>query len=255
MNTVTAKRELLENCRDPEYREALVFENVYTGLSSQIRVLREQRELSQAALGRKVNMAQERISILEDPNAETKPTLTTLLRVASGFDLGLDVRFVSFGTVLDRSVETTPGQSSVPSFEQELPGLAKQLEEAESILDRSVGDSLTSSSSKAAPVPAIQGSLEFNEVSGGVQPETIPNPATRRPVSSGKVINNHQGRNHRGRGTRTKARTAGSRIDSNRGVREPIREQREVRINAVGSPPNVWTSGLSEQTGFAAHGN
>jgi transcriptional regulator with XRE-family HTH domain len=136
VNTVTAKRELLENCRDPEYREALVLENVYTGLCSQIRVLREKRELSQAALGRKIKMAQERISILEDPNAETKPTLTTLLRVASGFDLGLDVRFVSFGTVLDRSVETNPEQLSVLSFDDELPALEKNLEEQEAAINR-----------------------------------------------------------------------------------------------------------------------
>jgi transcriptional regulator with XRE-family HTH domain len=139
VNTVTTKRQLLENCRDPEYREALVFENVYTGLCSQIRVLREQRDLSQAALGRKVKMAQERISILEDPNAETKPTLKTLLRMASGFDLGLDVRFVSIGTILDRSVETNPEQLSVPSFDDELPGLERQLEEEEAAIAATIG--------------------------------------------------------------------------------------------------------------------
>jgi transcriptional regulator with XRE-family HTH domain len=131
VNTVTAKRDLLDNCRNLEYREALVFENVYTGVCSQIRVLREHRELSQAEFGRKAKMAQERISILEDPNAETKPTLKTLLRVASAFDVGLDVRFVPFETILDRSVNTDSSALQVPSFEEELPELEKCIREEE----------------------------------------------------------------------------------------------------------------------------
>ena len=131
MNTVTTKRDLLENCRNAEYREALVFENVYTSICSQIRVLREQRELSQSAFGRKVKMAQERISILEDPNAETKPALKTLLRVASGFDVGLDVRFVPFGAIIDRSVDTDSLKLRVASFDEELPELEKQLQDEE----------------------------------------------------------------------------------------------------------------------------
>jgi transcriptional regulator with XRE-family HTH domain len=94
-------------------------------------VLREQRDLSQAMLGRKAKMAQERISILEDPNADTKPTLKTLLRLASSFDVGLDVRFVRFGTVLDRSVNTDSIDLEVPPFDEELPNLEKELAETE----------------------------------------------------------------------------------------------------------------------------
>lgn len=119
MNTATAKRDLLESCKNPKYREALTFENVYTGICSQIRVLREQHNLSQAMFGREAKMAQERISILEDPNANTKPTLNTLLRIAAAFDVGLDVRFVPFSTVLDRSVNTDSADLEVPSFDEE----------------------------------------------------------------------------------------------------------------------------------------
>lgn len=131
MNTVTVKRDLLENCSSREYREALVFENVYTGICSQIRVLREQRGWSQAALGRRAKMAQERISILEDPNAETKPTLNTLLRVASACDIGLDVRFVPFSAVLDRSTKTDSSELEVPSFDEERGEILEQLEREE----------------------------------------------------------------------------------------------------------------------------
>ncbi len=119
MSIASTKEDLLKGLKDREYREAFNAENVYMGIASQIRVLREQRDLSQSQLGRKANMAQERISILEDWNAGTKPTLNTLLRIASAFDVGLDVKFVSFGTVLDRAVNTNEQSLQVKSFEEE----------------------------------------------------------------------------------------------------------------------------------------
>jgi hypothetical protein len=66
-------------------------------------------------------MAQERISILEDPNAETKPTLNTLLRLADGLDVGLEVRFVPFSKVLDRATHTNMRELEVKSFDAEAP--------------------------------------------------------------------------------------------------------------------------------------
>ncbi len=95
-------------------------EGVYTLLAFQIRALREQREWSQKKLGRMSNMAQERVSILEDPNAESKPTLNTLLRLAAAFDVGLDVRFVPFSKIIDGSFNNTPIALQVPGFEEEL---------------------------------------------------------------------------------------------------------------------------------------
>jgi transcriptional regulator with XRE-family HTH domain len=120
VNTSLVKRDLLNSLKDKEFREAFKLENVYTGICFQIRALREQREKSQRELGQLANMAQERISILEDPNAETKPTLATLLRLADAMDVGLDVRFVPFSTVLDRSVHTDMKCLEVASFDQEL---------------------------------------------------------------------------------------------------------------------------------------
>jgi hypothetical protein len=83
VNTASLKREILESLKDREYRDAFKEENVFTSICFQIRALREQREKSQKELGRLVipMMAPERISILEDPNAETKPTVATLLRL------------------------------------------------------------------------------------------------------------------------------------------------------------------------------
>lgn len=130
MNTALVKHDLLQSLNDKEFREAFNLENVYTSICFQIRALREQRGKSQKQLGRMIHpmMAQERISILEDPNAETKPTLATLLRVADGFDVGLEVRFVPFSTILKRSVETDMEKLQVESFKEELPSLEAQIE-------------------------------------------------------------------------------------------------------------------------------
>lgn len=128
MNTDLIKRDLLASLKDQEYRHAWNLENVYATLCFQIRALREQRGWSQKDLGRAAKMAQERISILEDPNAETKPSLTTLVRLADGLDVGLEVKFVSYGRVIETSTNTDFHSREVPSFEDELPELERELD-------------------------------------------------------------------------------------------------------------------------------
>jgi transcriptional regulator with XRE-family HTH domain len=115
--------------KDREFRAAFNLENVYTTICFQLRALREQREMSQGEFGKQVKprMAQERISILEDVNADSKPTLNTLLRLADAADVGLDVRFVPFSTVLSRSVHTDMYKLEVDGFDDELPALEKQV--------------------------------------------------------------------------------------------------------------------------------
>jgi transcriptional regulator with XRE-family HTH domain len=125
LSIATTKQDLLNSLKDREYRAAFNLENVYTTICFQLRALREQREMSQACFGQQVKpkMYQERISILEDPNAESKPTLNTLLRLAEGLDVGLEVRFVPFSTVLERSTHTDMRELEVVSFDDELPRL------------------------------------------------------------------------------------------------------------------------------------
>jgi transcriptional regulator with XRE-family HTH domain len=116
--------------KDREFRAAFNLENVYTTICFQLRALREQREMSQGEFGKQVTpkMAQERISILEDPNAESKPTLNTLIRLADAADVGLDVRFVPFSLVLSRGVHTSMGALEVDSFADELPRLEQEVD-------------------------------------------------------------------------------------------------------------------------------
>ena len=130
MSTASVKRDLLNSLRDQEFREAFVLENVYTSICFQMRALREQRELSQLEFGRQIEppMAQERISILEDPNAKTKPAINSLLRVANAAGVALDIRFIPLAKLLDRAVHTDMGELRVNSFEEDWEAVEKQIE-------------------------------------------------------------------------------------------------------------------------------
>ena len=85
--------------KDKEYRDYFVEEHIRTGVPFQIRALREKAGWKQKELGNRANMKQERISVLEDPDY-SKFTISTLLKLASAFDVGLTVRFVPFSKVL-----------------------------------------------------------------------------------------------------------------------------------------------------------
>jgi transcriptional regulator with XRE-family HTH domain len=86
------KQRLLEELEDKESRDAYVSSGVDVGVAFQIRALREQREWNQTQLAGKANMQQERISALENPSHS--PTLSTLKKLASAFDVALIVRFI-----------------------------------------------------------------------------------------------------------------------------------------------------------------
>ena len=96
-------------------------------------------------------MAQERISILEDPNADSKPTLNTLLRLADAADVGLEVRFVPFSTVLSRSVHTDMHELQVDSFDVELPNIEAQIDFEAALEASTIG--VTKASNKLLVLP------------------------------------------------------------------------------------------------------
>lgn len=100
----TVREQLRRNLQaDRAYRKAFVCEHVDQNIPFQIRANREHRGWTQADLGRRARMAQARISVLEDPNY-SKFTISTLKRLATAFDTGLQVAFVPVSAVLNRSV-------------------------------------------------------------------------------------------------------------------------------------------------------
>lgn len=97
-----------------DYRDNYVSSKIDTDLAAQIYSLRDQRGLTQIELGDLADMKQPRIAKMEASCEGV--SLTTLKRLASAFDVGLSVRFVSFSELagqsgrenLDRAIPTFP---------------------------------------------------------------------------------------------------------------------------------------------------
>jgi transcriptional regulator with XRE-family HTH domain len=98
------------------YREAFVGSVVKRILPLQIRVLRKQRNWSQAQLAKASNLTQGVISRAEDPDYGNL-TINTLVRIGAGFDCAFVGRFVPFSE-LSRWYTTTSDEKGleVPAF-------------------------------------------------------------------------------------------------------------------------------------------
>jgi transcriptional regulator with XRE-family HTH domain len=104
--------------RDKESRDIFVEEEIKTGVPFQIRALRKDRGWSQRELAAQIGMTQEGVSRLENPNYG-KFTFTTLLRLASAFDVGLMVRFAPFSELVDWVVNLDSDDMAVPDFDHD----------------------------------------------------------------------------------------------------------------------------------------
>jgi transcriptional regulator with XRE-family HTH domain len=95
--------ELVEKLRvefqDEEYRHAYADECLNTMIATQIKVLREQRGMTQGQLAEATGMKQPRIPLLEDASYSNW-TINTLKRFAKAFDVALSVSFEAFSHVI-----------------------------------------------------------------------------------------------------------------------------------------------------------
>lgn len=107
---------LLENLNRKPYRDAYVGEHVRTGISYQIRAMRDLRGWSQKKLAEVLKKPQSVVSRLEDPDYG-KPSVQTLLEIASAFDVALIIQFVDFPEFMKRTRDTSPGALAAESFE------------------------------------------------------------------------------------------------------------------------------------------
>ena len=124
---MSGREQIKASLSDKEYRDAFVADTIDTGLALQIRAMREARQWSQTDLARKAGMAQERISVLEDPDYG-KHTLSTLKRLASAFDVALVVRFVPFSHLVEMVTTLSPDALAVPDFEHDPDSAADNYE-------------------------------------------------------------------------------------------------------------------------------
>lgn len=111
--------QFIKSLADTEYRKAVVDDLVGTGLAFQIRQLRNARTLTQKALADQIGNNQVTISQWENPNYG-KYSLSSLKELAAAFDVGLLVRFVSFGELADWTIDVSPERLVPKSYGEEL---------------------------------------------------------------------------------------------------------------------------------------
>jgi transcriptional regulator with XRE-family HTH domain len=91
-----SRRDLKEELRDPEYRQAYADDYLNTYVATQIQVLREQRGLSQWELANLIGTKQPGISRLENVNHSSWKT-DTLKKIAHALGVRLKISFETYG--------------------------------------------------------------------------------------------------------------------------------------------------------------
>lgn len=118
MNTIEKRKvRLIEELKNKEYRDEFVSSNVDVGVAFQVRALRKQRNWTQEKLADISKKKQKTISDLENPS--NSPTISTLKKIATAFEVGLVVRFVPFGDMVKWDLNLSAGSLEVPSFEDD----------------------------------------------------------------------------------------------------------------------------------------
>jgi transcriptional regulator with XRE-family HTH domain len=145
---------------DAEIRQHTIGSQIKIGIPFQLRAMREHREWTQEVLAEKIGTTQNTISRLENPKT-AKPSITTLLRLAHAFDVGLLVRFVPFGFYGDVINATNATHIEVPSYDEELHEELAALEESNKQLAPGKGAEVVSD-------PTLAGILGIAARQGGV---------------------------------------------------------------------------------------
>jgi transcriptional regulator with XRE-family HTH domain len=115
--------KLRHEFQDEEYRHSYAEECLNTMIATQIKVLREQRGMTQEGLAETAGMRQPRIPLLED-SSYSNWTVNTLKRFARAFDVALSVKFETFSDVvldfegLSRESLQRPNFANDPVFQR-----------------------------------------------------------------------------------------------------------------------------------------
>ena len=109
------KEQLIENFRDKEYREPYAEDFLNTSIATQIRVLREQRGMTQLELAEAVGTKQTAISRIENIN-NTARNIGLLERIAFTLDCRLKVTFETYGSLVEESLAFNRENLQRPDF-------------------------------------------------------------------------------------------------------------------------------------------
>src|SRR5437660_11155497 len=132
-----SKKRLVEELKNKKFRDAYVAEHVKTSVPIQIYILREQRHWNQTQLAERAKTTQTVISRLEDPDYG-RLSISSLLKLASAFDVALLVKFVPFTRLFEEFEDTSPETLSAKSFMEELPDIAAWAEDDDAESDETV---------------------------------------------------------------------------------------------------------------------
>ena len=110
--------KLWQKLRNKAYRDGYTEAQLSIEIPFQIRALRKARDWTQAQLAERCGIPQARISHIEQPGRDPL-SLRTLYRLASAFDVGLLVQFVSFSELVRREASFHPETFRVASYEDD----------------------------------------------------------------------------------------------------------------------------------------
>jgi transcriptional regulator with XRE-family HTH domain len=150
--------ELIEQLRTPftedkEYRSAYAESFMNSSVAAQIKVLREQRELSQQELADLIGTKQAGISRLENVNY-TSWKVETLTRLARAFDVRLRITFEEFGTLPDEVDRFGRHSLQREAFENDpVFGTSRALTEETLALTKNEMDALAPTTSNVIGIP------------------------------------------------------------------------------------------------------
>jgi transcriptional regulator with XRE-family HTH domain len=114
----SSKEKIARDIADPEQRHLIVEAQIRNGIPLQIRAMREDRGWTQAKLAEKLGTTQNTVSRIENPKT-SKPSITTLQRIAEAFDVALIVKFAPFSEFIDSTAGMSPKSVAVPSYKDD----------------------------------------------------------------------------------------------------------------------------------------
>lgn len=174
--SVISEEKLIAKLENKAYREAYVCEHIKTSVPLQIRHLREQRKLTQAELAKQAKTTQTVISRLEDPNYGNL-TLNSLLKIATGLDVALLVKFVSFTKLLSEFQDLSLKALSVKSFTEELAMLkswASVAKNAKSQVRRSEGSIRLEMAHTANTIASLKETEQYAQIQAQLLKPQLP---------------------------------------------------------------------------------
>lgn len=121
-------KHLAHEFMDKDYAHAYMDSHQSTRIATQIKVLREQRGLTQKQLAELSKMKQERISALEDVDYDAW-TISTLRKLAHAFDTTLQISFIPFSQGIQDIANFSREHLQAESRETDLKHLLPIIEE------------------------------------------------------------------------------------------------------------------------------